>query len=215
MKFLIKPKIASAVMIVCDLLVLTAAVILDAFRAKVPASFSFDATRVKVDISHPYEYFGIVAAVLLVIAATMTGFMIAGAAAGVKSKMPMRITGAAVLLIVSAAAIIFSHFFVCGLPAKNTICFVFQNSGLNIAVQETEYSFGTGTMDIYRLDETTHTHEDGSTYSEFDVSYITGTTITQFSTDATRYTLDWVLDTDLRLRFYDGDVHRTLQFSIE
>ena len=215
MKLLTKPRTAAAVMVICDVLVLAAAVILDALRARVPATFSFDPSNVEVDVSHPYDLFGIVTAVFLVIAAVMTGFMIAGAVAGSKSKMPMRITGAAVLLIVSAAVVIFSYFFVCGLPIKNTICFVFENNGMNIAVQETEYAFGAGTMDIYRMDETSHVHEDGSAHSEFEVSHITGVEITEFSSDDTRYTLDWVLEHDLRVRFFDGDIHRTLQFTLE
>ena len=217
MKLLPKTKTASAVMIICDLLVLAAAVVLDALRGSVPADFSFDPEQVEVVISHPYELFGIVTAVLLVVTAVMTGFIIADALTGARTKTAMRFVTAAVLLTVSAAAILFSHFFVCGAPVENRICFVFEDSsaGMNIAVQETEYSFGSGTMEIYKLEETVHDHEDGTSHAHYEVSYITGTEIHEFSTDASRYTLDWVLDTQLRIRFYDGDVHRTLQFSVE
>ncbi len=215
MKLLIKPKIAATIAIICDLLALAAAVVLDAFRSKVPASYSFDAEAVRVDVFHPYEYFGIVTAVLLAIAAVMTGFVIAGALAGGKAKMVMRLVGAAVLLVVSVAVIIFAHFFVCGAPVEDTICFVLNNGDKNIAIQETKYSFGKSTMDIYALDGEMHYHEDGVEAVPVVVAYVTGTEITEFSKNADRYIVDEVFENELFVRFLDGNTYRTLQFTIE
>lgn len=214
MKLLMKPKIAAAVIGVCDLILLIAAIVLDAVRAKVPADLSFDPAQVKVEVSHPYEYFGIATAVFLAIAAVMTGFMIAGALAGTKVKTAARLVGAAVLLIVSVAVIIFAHFFVCGAPVEDTACFVFQNGGVNIAVQETKYSFGSGMMDVYKLEGDMMLYA-GEAASKVSVTHITGTGITEFATNSSRYTLDEVYDAQMRLRFFDGDIHRTLQFTLE
>ncbi len=177
MKLLIKPKIAAAIAIICDLLVLAAAVVLDAVRSKVPASYSFDHIQVRVGVSHPYEYFGIATAVLLALVAVMTGFVIAGALAGGKAKMVMRLVGAAALLVVSVAVMIFAHFFVCGVPVEDTACFVLNSGDKNIAIQETKYSFGKSMMDIYLLKGELHYHEDGEEDEAHAVSvtHITGT----------------------------------------
>lgn len=215
MKLLIKPKIAAAIAIICDLLALAAAVVLDAVRSKVPASYSFDHIQVRVDVAHPYEYFGIATAVLLALAAVMTGFVIAGALAGGKAKMVMRLVGAAALLIVSVAVIIFAHFFVCGAPVEDTACFVLNSGDKNIAIQETKYSFGMSTMDIYTLNGEMHYHEDGAEAHPVEVTHITGTDIMEFSKDPDRYIVDEVFENELFVRFMDGGTYRTLQFTIK
>lgn len=211
MKILRKPKIAVTIVIVTDILALILAAVLNMLRGLVPAEYHFDDIHVLVEVSHPYELFGLFTAVALVAAAALSGVMIAAAVIGGKEKATPRIVGAVLLLIISVAAILFSHVFVCGLPVKNIQCFLFEDTnGDRVAVQERQYTENSGVLEIFSVDAIEHEHHEGEEHDHYSVAYLTSTPITEFSKNDDRYTLDWV-GNDLRIRYYDGAVHRTLQ----
>lgn len=214
MKIFRRPKIAAAIVIVTDLLALVLAAVLNMLRGRIPAEYHFDDVQVYVEVSHPYELFGIFTALALVVAAAMAGVIIAAAVIGGKEKAASRIVGAVALLVLSAAAILFSHVFVCGLPAKNTYCFVFESEyGDMVAVQERQYTEAFGVTEVFSIETPEHEHHDDEEHEHYSVRYLTSTEITEFSKDNTRYTLDWAGE-DLRIRFYDGNLHRTLQIKL-
>ncbi len=217
MKLIRKPKIAAAVVIITDIIALALAVLLNMIRGSVPAQYHFDDIKVRVEVSHPYDLFGIFTASALVLAAVMTGFIIAAAIAGGKSRMAGRITGASALLVVSAALVLFCHVFVCGFPVRHTSCFVYENeNGDMLAIQEKKFFENSGTTEVFRITVPPHEHheDESGEHDHYEVVYLAATEITQFASDATRYTLGDI-DGDLGITFRDGEHYRTLQIRYE
>ncbi len=217
MKLIRKPVIPATIAVITDLAALVLAVLLNILRGKIPAAYSFDSTNVVVKITHPYDYYGIFTAVALLTVVVMSGLIIAAAISGSKSKAASRGVGAAALLIISVAVVLFSHYVVRGLPAESYTCFVFEDGTDTIAIQETKYIDGTGTNEVFRLCETEHDHDnpDTSEHKHYSVELLTGTEIKHFATDSTRYTLDYGYSNDIVIRFMDGDSYRSLNIKLD
>ncbi len=212
-----KPKIAVTAVIVTDIIALALAVLLNILRGSIPAEYHFDDIAVRVQVSHPYDLFGIFTAVALVLAAVMTGFVIAAAISGGRSRMASRITMASSMLVISVFVVLFCHVFVCGFPVRHTTCFVYENeNGDMLAIQEKKFFENSGTTEVFRITVPPHEHheDESGEHDHYEVEYLAATEITQFASDATRYTLGDI-DGDLGITFRDGEHYRTLQIRYE
>ncbi len=215
MKIIRRPMIAATVVIVADLLTLALAGVLNLVRGSIPANYRYVEDLVYIEITHPYDLFGIFTVAALVTAVVMTGCIIAAAITGAKAKTVSRIVGAAVLLVISVPLILFSHYFVCGIPARNFACFVFNDNEYTIAIQETEYSDGTGTVEVFRLNEYEHEHNGTAEHEHYSVEFLTASELFDFSTDSTRYELEWGYSNDLVIRFQDKGSYRSFHIRME
>ncbi len=216
MKLIRKPIISAGVAIATDIIMLALAAVLNILRGRVPASYTFDPIEVLVIVSHPYDLFGILTAAALAIAAVMSAFIIAAAVTGSKSRAASRMVGAAVLLTVSVAAVLFAHFIVRGQTAEDYACHVFEDGNYKVAIQETKYSEHEGTVEVFLLTEAAHDHDapDTSEHTHsYDVRLLAGSEIHTFSDSSDDYELVGDINENLVVRFMDGDSYR--QFNID
>lgn len=204
MKFLRKPQYAAVIAVVADILMLVAAVILDAVRERFPAEYTFNVDAISVSSTHPYDMFGIVAASVLVLAVVMSALVIIGGIVNGGKKAAPRITGGIVLLILSAGVIMFSYAVVKGRQPESTEFFAYTDDTLRIVIAEERYEDDLGMMKLFQVNEDTG-----------DAELLTATDITTFANGATdRYNFSWLTEYALRVSFQDGINMRVLQIPI-
>ncbi len=217
MKLIRKPIIAAITAVIIDIIMLALAVVLNLLRGKFPAQYSFNETDVKVEIFHPYDYFGILTAAALAAVIVIAALIIAAALTGAKAKTASRIVGAIILVVLSSGAVLFSHYIVCGIPDTGHICYVFRSEECDLAIQETEYIDGTGTVEVFKLTELPHDHESLGTaeHEHYNVTFLAASEIQNFSTDNNRYTLEWDINGRLVIKFKDGMSYRSFNIRLD
>ncbi len=204
-KLIRRPVLAAVIAIAADILILVAAAVLSAVRDQVPSEYYFTAERI-ITASHPFEYFGIAAAVVIVIAAAMSVLMLISAltiSAESKRTAP-QITGAVLLLVFSAAAALVSWLIVSGQKSVSEEYYYFTNDELHIVMQEEKYSDTYGVLKIFSTPE-----------SEGEAILLASTDISSFGENEEHYTLEWLSDDVIGVRFSDGMKYRSLQIPIE
>ena len=193
MKILRKPQIAASIAITLDILMLAAAMVLSSLRDRFPAEYTYDKEHKLITSSHPYDMFGIIAAAALAVAAVMTAFIIVGAFSDNKKTSP-RIAGGIMLIIFSAAAILFSWLVIRGEQPKDTNYLSYTNNTHRIIIAEEKYRDDYGVAKFFAVN-----NDSG------EARLVASTDITTFTEDnQERYTLQWISDTTLHISFIDG-----------
>lgn len=204
-KLIRRPMLAAGIAIAADILILAVAAVLNAVRSQVPAEYYFTVER-RITASHPFEYFGIVAAVVIVIAAAMSALILINALtnSAESKKTAPRVAGAVTLLIFSAAAALVSWLIVSGQKPIDEKYYYFTNDELYIVMQEEKYSDSYGVLKLFSTPE-----------SEGEATLLASTDISSFGENEEHYTLEWLSETAIGVRFADGLKYRSLQIPIE
>ena len=208
-KILRRPMIAAAVAIVIDLAVLVSAVVLDSIRGSFQSEYSYTidipADMYIVTESHPYDISGIFFAVALVIAAVMSAVILIGALSKnrVGQKAVSEVVGAAVLLVISAAVILFSYFIVNGSKPSEMTDYSFTDETLQLIIREEKYSEDEGITKIFLIDD-----------EKESIRLLAMAEISEFAESAERYSISWVTDNTLYIAYSDREMYKTLQINI-
>lgn len=201
MKLLKRPQLAASIAATVDIVMLAAAVVLSYLRGSFATEYSFDAEKMLINSRHPYDYFGIVAAVALVVAAAMTAFIIAGAVMGDSKKRVPRLVGGAALMILSTAAVLLSWFIVKGQQPQSVEYYPYTDKTMQIVVAEEKYDYAFGVAKFFLVDEDAGT-----------AKLLISTDITTFTgEDTERYKFEWIAEDQLRIVFFDGTYAHEIQ----
>lgn len=202
MKLLRRPVFAAALAVVVDILMLVAAVVLDALRARFGAEYSFNSETLEVTAQHPYDYFGIVAALALVFVTVMAAFVIAGGFASGGGKVAQRVCGGIALVVVSAAVVLFSFLVVRGKQPDRIEFIAYTDDTLHLVIAEERYADDLGAAKIYGVD-----------VDSGEARLLVSTDISTFADGNTeRYEFVWADAQTLAIGFMDGMTKRVLQF---
>lgn len=204
MKILRRPKLAAAIAVVADILILAAAVVLDRLRGSFSATYAFDPESLAISESHPYDMFGAAAAVVLVLAAVMSAFMIAGAFTSGGSRTAQRITGGVCIMVFSAAAVLCAFMLVNGRRPDSVEYLSYTDDELRIVVAEEHYGESLGVAEFFAVDSDTG-----------EARLLVTTDISTFADgDKERYTLLWTDEGRLGIRFVDGLLTRMIRVDV-
>lgn len=135
-RILRKPMIPASVLLALDILTLATAAVLTAVRTNIKERY-FYADGV-VTGSDPYSWFGIVAAVMIAVAAATAALIIAGALLG-RSNHTLKTVTAFLLLILSSGTASFSLMTVTGEKPKNVVFTTFTDEENRLIFAEEEY----------------------------------------------------------------------------
>lgn len=205
-----RPIMAAVIAIIADLLLLAAAIVLNALRGNFSESYTYTQDLVTeyytIYAHHPFDLFGIPAAVVLVIVAGMSAVIIAGAfvkSSDGKSGAP-HIVGACVLLAASVAVVFLSMFVVKGAQPQHRSYLYYTDETMHLTFIEEKYSEDYGALKIFRI------HEDCD-----EAELLAMTDISEFAESNERYSLAWIDEDVLQITYADGMNHRSLQLIVE
>ena len=205
MKILRKPQVAFSVAIAADILMLVAAVVLDAVRDKFPIEYTFTVESIAVNASDPYSFFGIIAALVLVLVVVMSAFIMIGGYISEGKKKAPRIIGGIALLVMSVGLILFSFLVVRGRQPDSIEYIAYTDDTLRIVVAEEKYDEDFGAVKFFKVDENSGSAE-----------LLASTDISMFANgDTERYSFAWETNTTLKVVFYDVNSSRVLLMPIE
>ncbi|MBE6902303.1 MAG: hypothetical protein E7478_07490 [Ruminococcaceae bacterium] len=204
MKLLRRPMLAAAIAVAADVVVMAAAVLLDVLRGRFTATYTFDPELVLISESHPYDMFGVVVALAMVLAAVMAAFIIAGGFTTGGGKVAQRITGGVLLVAASVAAMMISLMLVGGRRPQQVTYLSYTDDALHIVVAEEKYSEELGVANFFSVNDETGAAE-----------LLVATDISTFANDnAERYTLVWTDSDTLGIRFVDGMLTRMIRVDV-
>ncbi len=206
-KFLNNTRLSAGIAIAADFLALIAGIVLNALRSSVPSDYTYtdNGSTYEITVSHQLDVFALIFAVMLIIAAAMSAVMLIGAVTkhrDTKKGIPT-IIGAAVLLVVSAAVILFSYFFSHGEAPSRTQQYSFTDEENQLVLLEEQYN-GYGMLRIFLAFA-----ESG------EAELLVSTDIAELSESPERYEISWVSDTTLTVSFTDKNKSRMLQINVE
>ena len=202
MKLLRRPKLAAALAVATDILMLVAAVVLDALRERFPAEYTFDFDIYSLGIStrHPYDLFGIAAAVALVFVTVMAAFVIAGGFVSGSGKVAQRISGGIALIVLSAAVVLFSFFIVRGRQPEQVEYIAYTDESICIVIAEERYSGDVGVLKLF-----------DAQLGGGEARLMATTELNTFANgDTERYEFTWVDTQTLAVSFIDGPNKRDI-----
>ncbi|MBQ8172208.1 MAG: hypothetical protein IJZ95_09485 [Oscillospiraceae bacterium] len=204
-KILRRPRTAATIVLATDFVIAATAVVLGTLRSKVSATYTLTGNGEQpISMSHPYDFFIIAVIIALVIAASMTAFMMIGILSKKNDAKPVpKIIGSAVLLTASVLIILLSFFMVRGDVPVETKYYSYSDSNACIVIAEEKYSDGKGLVKVYMPSLTDNS-----------VKLIATSWLESFAENEERYSLSWQNNkTLLRIDFIDGKNARMLQIS--
>lgn len=206
-----KPMLTAGIMLVLDVLALVAAAVLNAARENFTADCYV--TGGAVIERSPYEWYGIVAAALLVAAAAVSALLIAGSVLrgkARKSDMAFEIAAAALLLCLSAGTAGFSAHIVNGKQPVGTEYAVFSYEERSLIFAEEQYKTEY-LLKIYYAESENTTIEDGTPCEMLVCVPLAELTDGGFEE---RYSLNSIAEDIVQVGFMDGLNWRELQFNL-
>lgn len=204
MKLIRRPNIAAGIAITADILLIAAATVLHSLRGGIEATYTYTEENTIVS-SHPFDIFGIAAAVVLCIAAVMSAFIIVSAFDKNKDgrvNIP-RFVGAALLLIFSMVAALVSSFTAGIIPPYSTKYYHYTDENMSITVMEEWNYLSGGVTSFFDVDKEHGTAE-----------LLRSTVISSNIDDEERYKIQWTAENRLRIDFLDGMGYKTIEFNI-
>lgn len=201
MKLLRKPKLAAGIAVTADILLLAAAVVLSAIRGRFQSEYIYSSDPVAITASHPYDHFGIAAALVLVLAAVMTAFIVVGAVGKAGKNGTPQLVGGIALIVFSTAAVLFAWLVVRGQQPRSVEYLAYTDETLHIVVMEEQYTDALGAAKVFSVDPDSNS-----------ASLLAVTDIAEFADgNEERYALSWVSKDVLKITFIDGFRIRELQ----
>lgn len=185
-----------------DVIMLILAAILDSLRESLPTEYTLTDSG-EIISSHPLDRFGIAVAVALVIVTVMFALALISIINSDDKKRRGKVIGFSVMFAVSAAAVMFSYFWVRGSQPQRTVTYSYSDSNVNLVLMEDSHSSDFGTLRAFITNET---HDE--------IALLAATDIHSRSERKEDYTIDWVMDGVLRITFLDGDSYRGIQIDL-
>ncbi len=164
---------------------------------------TYTLTESTVEHSRTLSFFGVIAAAVIGIICLLTAFIIAGAF--LKKRRAAQLTGAAALLVLSAAMVGASAVMALGVPVKNRSFTSYSDEELRLIIEEEQPYAGTGTVYFFMTDVS----------GSGNVKLLASTDLSEYSSSDERYDISWVADDTLMIGFEDGSSYRTLQISVD
>ncbi len=203
-----KPMIPASVLLALDILTLAAAAVLNAVRGHITERY-FYADGV-VSRSNPYSWFGIAAAVLMVIAAAVTAVIIAeGFLARERGSFDLvfEIVAAVLLLALSAGAAGFSVYIVNGEQPRNITYTSFIDEENRLVFAEEQYR-SENLLKIYLVKEASEPEGECVRLVCVELKELSQGNAEE------RYTIKYITESALLVTFSDGTAYRTLELTI-
>lgn len=197
-----RPGIAAGILLAADLALLAGAVI--ASEAARSAEVTYTFADGKILKSVPLEFCGIIAALALFLQCALAAVLIAGVVLCERDRKSaaVKITGAALLLAVSAGVTGIFAGAAMGFPPRSVQFFAYTDYEFSVVIEEELPWFSEeATLRVYNVDL-------------HDAELMVSTSLSELSQDAERYAFEWVGENVLRIGFDDGMNYRTLQMTV-
>lgn len=158
-----------------------------------------------VSRSEPLAFFGVTAAVVLGMICVLTAFIIAGAVR--KKRGSVQLAGAVGLLLVSLAMVGSSAYMTMGFPPERVNSYSYSDESYQLIIEESRYSSGKNSVSLYLAKQ--------GEGDDRPALRLATTELKELSTEAERYTVNWVSGDDLMIGFEDAGNYRTLQIKAD
>lgn len=197
-----RQKIAIIVMVAVDAVMIILAAILDSLRESLPTEYTLTESG-DIITSHPLDRFGIAVAAALALVTVMFAFAMVNIINSEDKKRRAKAIGFTVLFAASAAAVMFSYFWVRGSQPVRTKTYDCTDGSTSLLLLEENHSDDFGTLRVFITNEA---HDE--------IALLLATDIHSRSESSDDYYIDWITEEMLRITFLDGDSYRSVQIDL-